>query len=82
MGKNHSTDQHSGHKLMMLVCIAAAIIGVAYFFSGKNIQGSSWGLLMVLACPLMHLFMMKSHGHDQDSSEKSDGETQQHHKCH
>ncbi|OMH31758.1 DUF2933 domain-containing protein [Motiliproteus sp. MSK22-1] len=70
--KNHSDKQvsgsqadhneskpwwRSGHNLMMVGCVA--IMGYVIFSSGP--EKTSWfSYLLLLACPLMHLWMMKA----------------------
>tara|TARA_B100001063_G_C16318568_1_gene336352 strand:+ start:186 stop:455 length:270 start_codon:yes stop_codon:yes gene_type:complete len=47
------------HHFLMLVCIL--LIGYAFFGNA----GSSWlTTLLFIACPLMHLMMMKGMGHN------------------
>lgn len=58
----HNHGAHRGHVWMMMLCCAVMIIGV--FWAIKS-GGFSLGWLMILACPLMHLLMMRwMWGHD------------------
>lgn len=52
------------HLLIMLLCCAvplALIFALPYL--GLTLSSSGWFVLAVLICPLMHLFMMRSHNH-------------------
>lgn len=55
---------------VLIICIAvvAAVLVLPRLFS--NLGGNSLVWLFVLACPLMHIFMMKGHG--QGHNENSD----------
>ena len=46
-------------KQWMLTGICAIVIVAILYFSGFK----SWPFLLILLCPLMHLFMMKGHKH-------------------
>jgi hypothetical protein len=66
--------QHLG-----LYAIALAILIVGLAFAGVPVQTMLFGLL-VLACPLMMMFMMRGHGggseqrkHDHDTTGRRDG---------
>ncbi len=50
---------------MVVVCLIplALVFGVVWFF---GVRAGNWGILLVLLCPLMHVFMMGAHGHGQD----------------
>ncbi|MEH6472768.1 MAG: DUF2933 domain-containing protein [Halopseudomonas sp.] len=68
--KNHTPWWKNGHHLMMLGCVML----MGYFVWGSNtISGT--GMLLLIACPLMHLLMMKSmgggncHQHSEQNSE-------------
>ncbi len=61
MSKNKNS--HSGHGWMMLVCCIVMFAGF-FFLHGS---GGNWGWLIIVLCPLMHLFMMKGMSHDSDS---------------
>lgn len=71
MPGNGSHHKHSkGHGLMMLLCCIVAVGALAYYFlGGKSGSGSPAFILMLLLCPLMHLFMMGSHGHKNNEEE-------------
>lgn len=54
---------HGKHIILMLLgCLVpiGIIMGLRYFNIGGSILSRSPILLMLLICPLMHLFMMKS----------------------
>ncbi|MFJ8962697.1 DUF2933 domain-containing protein [Lentzea sp. NPDC102401] len=55
--------QHLG-----LYAIALAIVIVGLLFAGVPLQTMLFGLL-VLACPLMMMFMMRGHGGGSDQQE-------------
>ncbi len=60
----------SGHNLMMAGCVA--IMGYAIF--GAGTENSSWlSYLILLACPLMHILMMRA-GHSCHKDEKKQGD--------
>lgn len=63
MKNDKSQHGHGKHMiLMLLVCLVpiGIIIGLRYFDIGGSILSRSPILLMLLICPLIHLFMMKS----------------------
>lgn len=54
----------SRHMLLMIVCCAvplALILALPYL--GVSLSSSGWLLLVLLLCPLLHLFLMRGHGH-------------------
>jgi len=65
---------HKGHFWMMLICCAVMFGGI--FLIGRGGTGS-WGILFLLLCPLMHVFMMKGMGHG--GHKKDDDESHHHH---
>lgn len=67
--------KHKGHFWMMLICCAVMIGGI--FLIGRSGSGN-WGILFILLCPLMHIFMMKGHMGHNDHKEDN-GENHQHH---
>ncbi len=60
----------SGHNLMMAGCVAI----MAYAFFGAGTENTSWlSYLILLACPLMHILMMRTgHGCHEDKNKKGD----------
>jgi hypothetical protein len=52
--------KHANHLVMCLVLISIA--GLAYFFI-PQVQSLGWFGLVILACPLMHIWMMKDGNH-------------------
>jgi len=57
------------HLLLMIVCClvpAVLIVGFLSFFKGSNY----WSWLVILLCPLMHIFMMSGHAHDDRCNHK------------
>lgn len=65
----------SKHMWWMVVGCVAMFVGI-YFVSLGQLSGL--GLLLLLACPLMHLFMMKGmHGENHTHAERdSKGKTE------
>ncbi|GAB6098445.1 hypothetical protein JCM16358_03240 [Halanaerocella petrolearia] len=60
-------NNHGHHMwLMLLGCLI--MFGSFWLLTGSsNGLESSWSWLILLLCPLMHLFMMKGHhDHDED----------------
>ncbi len=54
-----SSAAHRSHIWMMLAGCIVMILGLR-FLAGSGATWSSLGWLMVLACPLMHIYMMVS----------------------
>ena len=52
--------KHSNYLILCLVLIAGA--GLAYLFI-PQVRGLGWFGLIILACPLMHIWMMKEGNH-------------------
>lgn len=52
--------KHANHLIMCLVLIGVA--GLAYLFI-PQVQSLGWFGLVILACPLMHIWMMKDGNH-------------------
>ena len=52
--------KRTNHIILCLVLIGVA--GLAYFFI-PQVQGLGWFGLIILACLLMHILMMKEGGH-------------------
>lgn len=65
MLKNLWQKIKQNHLLMMAICCLAPIVlivGVLSFFKADN---NYWAWLIILLCPLMHIFMMKGHKHNE-----------------
>lgn len=63
------------HLLIMLLCCAiplALIFALPYL--GVTLLSSGWLLLVLLLCPLMHLFMMGGHNKDHHHDKPKGGE--------
>ena len=55
------------HLLLMVLCCAIPLgLIFALPYLGVSLPSSSWILLVLLICPLVHFFMMRGHhgGHD------------------
>ena len=52
--------KHTNHLVMCLILISVA--GLAYLFI-PQVQNLGWFGLVILACPLMHIWMMKDGKH-------------------
>lgn len=57
------------HFLLMVLCCAIPVVLVIGFALFKSSE--SWAWLFILLCPLMHIFMMKGHKHN-ENHEKDD----------
>ena len=65
-----NTNKKSFSGLWMLVgCVAVMLAAVALF---ANIESAGWGVLVLLLCPLMHIFMHRNmhHAGSHDRSNK------------
>lgn len=66
------------HWLLMALCCLAPILIVFIvlpLFRGNN---GSWIWLIILLCPLSHIFMMRGHGHDENcEKEKEEADKKQ-----
>jgi hypothetical protein len=67
-GHRHDHGRHSGlkHMALMAACCLVPVAGAVVL--SRLGYGSAAGFLMLLLCPLMHVFMMRVHG-----SKKEDG---------
>lgn len=74
MEKNKARNYESHHKSylpMVLLCIA--VLAGVFFLSRSDAQGS-WYWLLILLCPLAHLWMMRDmHGHGAVKGHKRKG---------
>ena len=52
--------KHVNHLVICLILIG--VVGWAYFFI-PQVRSLGWFGLIILACPLMHIFMMKNGEH-------------------
>jgi hypothetical protein len=59
----------NSHFLLMILCCLA--MAAAFLFLPKIIKGNLWYLLLILACPLSHLLMMKGVKHSETGSRQS-----------
>ncbi len=67
-GSCHSNHGGIKHMLMMLVCCLAPW-GLVLLLKQNGYNGVS-NYLILLLCPLMHLFMMRGLGHKQHTSDE------------
>jgi hypothetical protein len=68
---DHKNGKHGGHMWMML--LSCAVMLLSAFFGLRN--GFSIGWLMILACPLIHILMMRGMmGHDKDDCHREHGD--------
>ncbi len=61
--------------------ICFAFLGIALFFLVSEHRAHLFGILpylLLLACPLMHLFMHHGHGHNRGDSGPSQGQSGSH----
>ncbi|GAB6138208.1 hypothetical protein JCM15060_13970 [Halanaerobaculum tunisiense] len=64
---NKKSNQSHHMWLMLVGCLI--MFGSFWFLTGSNIElESSWSWIILLVCPLMHLFMMKGH-HEHDDED-------------
>lgn len=54
------------------VVVCLAVVAVAYWQLGLSGVGEALFYLVVLACPLLHLFMHRGHGHGGQSDRDAD----------
>lgn len=59
----------SQHNKIIIFCLALIILLLIIIFILKVPLNSLIPSLIILLCPLSHLFMMKSHGHGHSDSE-------------
>ncbi len=71
---SNKKGSYQGHFLMIF-------IGCLIMFGGLFLLGrggsNNWAFLLILLCPLMHIFMMR--GHMSHGKQEEDGENHQHH---
>ena len=64
--EKHSHSGHHGHGWLMIICCLVMFVGIFFL---HDADGASWSWLLILLCPLMHIFMMKGMSH-QDTEEE------------
>ncbi|KUO52661.1 MAG: hypothetical protein APF76_14315 [Desulfitibacter sp. BRH_c19] len=57
------------HGWMMILCLIP-MIAVVFFFG--RVEGFNWTWLILLLCPLMHIFMMKSMHNNEDCEDSKE----------
>jgi len=68
MGHEHESDKDGGVKSRTNIALIVFLVIAAFFLVAEHRAHLSgwfpyWPYLLVLACPLMHLFMHGGHGH-------------------
>lgn len=72
--------------IYIVICVVAA--GVLIWFFTKGQLGMGLFYLLILACPLMHIFMMKNMHNasgsqeDQTTKQSKESNNQEKHSCH
>lgn len=70
MLKNLWQKMKQNHLLMMvLCCLMPIVLIIGYSSLFKNSSNYSW--LIILLCPLMHIFMMRGHGQNNSCDHKT-----------
>lgn len=64
-GQPHNCGSGIKHTLLMLVCCLAPLGLVLFLQQSGNFGGA--GYLLLLLCPLMHLFMMRGMGQNKQN---------------
>ncbi len=60
------------HLLLMVICCLIPIILIISFLPLLKGIGDYWIWLIFLLCPLLHIFMMRGHKHDNSGKHKTD----------
>lgn len=69
------------HLLMMVLCCLIPIVLIIGFFSLFENSSNYWIWLIILLCLLMHIFMMRKHGHDNSCKHKTSDKSDILYKC-
>ena len=83
MEHRHESDNESGRTFRTHIGLVVFLVIAAFFLLAEHrahLSGwfSYWPYLLVLACPLLHLFMHRGHGHGgHGSSEASNASTRE-----
>lgn len=58
---------------LLLICLAVFVVAILSVTVFKVPVGNIFYFAIILACPLMHIFMMKGHGsnHEEDDTKKT-----------
>lgn len=67
---SHHMASHHSTSLLYLLLLLGGTIGIGFYFQWTIIT-EGWPFLIILLCPLMHLFGGHHHGSDEDSHKKS-----------
>lgn len=71
-----------GRRILRLLTIVAFVAGLAYLLVGEHrVHVAGWApFLLLLLCPVMHMFMHGDHGHRPSGADDASGPaTHQHH---
>lgn len=72
--KEHEHN-HTGHNhgWMMILCVLPILIYIIYkYIKGDNAESNNWWIyLMLILCPLSHIFMMRG-GHKHNKNDKDE----------
>lgn len=66
-------------KKKIILCLALAAGAIILFFIYRGRSLNFFPYLLILLCPLLHLFMMGGHGGHQGGNEKNNNEKKNNH---
>lgn len=74
-------QRKQNHLLMMVICCLIPLVLIIVFVSLFKGNNNYWFWLIVLFCLLMHIFMMRGHGHNNSGENKTNNESDILYKC-